>query len=169
MSELVNDPSASACGKRNAYHHCCPEVGHYRAYATCLSLCDGAKTKTNEALYSDCLFAISKKRCPALQMRREELESHKAIYFVERNKWAGIAASAASFLGFTPSSTAAKPAPVKSVSSGKSSVIDRIDTADYSTAINASAPVVPVVAVEAKAGESILEMARRVLAQTQSK
>jgi len=166
MSESINDPSASACGKRNAYHHCCPEVGHYRAYATCLNLCDGTKTKTSEALYADCLFAINKKRCPALQMRKEELESHKAIYFVERSKWAGIAASAASFLGFTPSPVAAKPAPVKSVSSGKSSVIDRIDTADYSTAISA---VAPVVAVEAKAGESILEMARRVLAQTQPK
>ncbi len=66
-----------------------------------------------------------------------------------------------------------KPEPSKSTPLNKSSVIDRIDTGDYGTAINSEVakietPAAPVVPVEVKKGESILEMARRMM-QQQSK
>lgn len=178
-------PEASADGKRNAYHVSCQVVGHNRPYAACVRLCNEQSDGRLQSMYAECSAAIGRKTCPALQMRREEVEQHKAIYFQERSKFFGLAASAASFLseaGKRQVDEMYAVVPVaKSTPSRKSSVIDRIDTTTYADVINAS---IPNAAVEVEGlavpeplkdigvtgfipqpGESILEMARRMMSQ----
>lgn len=73
-------------GKVNSYSHHCDIVMHSKNYATCLHLIDTRASGKLETLYSECSVAISKKRCPALAMRKEEVNAGHAIYFKERIK-----------------------------------------------------------------------------------
>lgn len=164
----IHTIESSANGKRNAFHHHCDVVGHFRPYATCLHLCKERKEGRLNPIYADCSAAIGKKRCPALSMRAEEKEIGRAIYFVERMRNLGesfISMAKELVMGSTPSSTST----VKSTPSTKSSVIDKIDTGTYADAINAAmkkdeaaAPVTEI-KIEAKKGESPLELAKRLL------
>lgn len=81
--------SDSENGKTNALSHHCDIVMHSKNYATCLHLVKERDSSRLDALYSDCSIAISKKRCPALAMRYEEVEAGHAIYFRERIKHLG--------------------------------------------------------------------------------
>ena len=177
--EVGNEASlgidASADGKRNAYHIRCNVVGHCRPYAACLNLCASRKEGRLDVMYAECSAAIGKKECPALAMRKEEVKAGKAIYFEERKlsviesfvhkarKWV---------VGVT-----SKPEPSESKPRRKSVVID---SGSYADAINiatsekelkpvtkavATAPAIPSVKIEAKPGESLIEMARRLAAQ----
>lgn len=168
----INKPELSEDGKRNAYNHHCEVVGHMRSYAVCLHLCKSRKEGRLSAIYADCSVAIGKKRCPALSMHAEEKEAGRALYFIERIR---IAAESAinEAIKFVSGSTTSKPAPVRFTPLHKSPVTERISTGTYADAINAAmkteapaAPVVPLVKVEALPGESPLEMARRLLAQS---
>ena len=165
----IYTPETSANGKRNAYHNPCEVVGHYRPYAARLNLCSGTKAEHLNEIYGECLSHIKKQRCPALAMKQEEKLAGRAIYFVERMRFEDQPVH----LGvFETVSTPSKKRPVKSLSTGKSSVIDKIDTGTYADAINAeigkvatpAAPVVPTIKIEAIPGESPLEMARRLMA-----
>lgn len=156
-------PELSADGTRNSFNHCCDLVGHYRPYAACLNLTVQEKGGRLEDLYDDCLRSIRKGFCTALAMKAEEAAAGQAIYFTERTRYSGLAASANQFV-----SRAAREALSKSHLLHKSSVIDSIDTTDYSAVIKTEAalPAMPVIApVEMKTGESPLEMARRMLSQ----
>lgn len=187
--EQTYTPEASADGKRNAYNLHCHLTQQYRPYAACLNIVSAYKAKDSrlETLYPDCFVSVGKCSCPAVAMQAEEKEQGKAIYFKERNRFIGLAESAASFLSDAAKEalnktfpqhrnfgvSASKPEPSKSTPLNKSSVIDRIDTGDYAAAINSEVakietPAAPVVPVEVKKGESILEMARRMM-QQQSK
>jgi len=168
MNEVeILPPEVSGNAKRNAYYMHCQIVEQQRPYAVCLHLCSERKDGRLEAIYADCSAAIGKKRCPALHMRQQEKEAGKAIYFKERNKFEGLAKSAASFLSAT-----AKEALSKLTPSRKSSVIDRIDGGDYASAINAQLKKAEQpsasITTEARAGESLLEMAKRLMAQNKS-
>lgn len=167
-------PEVSGDGKRNAFHVSCEVMGHCRPYAACLHLCDERKAGRLDIAYADCSVAIGKKRCPALAMRAEETSTGKAIYFIERHRSIGeVIYGAAQEL--VRSAVAAVTQPVKSKASSTSSVTDMIDAGDYSTAINVemkktgtpAAPVVLVAAVAPIAGESLLDMAKRMMAQPQ--
>lgn len=187
--DQIYTPETSADGKRNAYSLHCGLTQQFRPYAACLNLISACKLKDKrlEALYPECFTSIGKCSCPAVAMQAEEKEQGKAIYFKERNRFLGLAESAASFLSDAAKEalnktfpqhrnfgvSTSKPEPSKSTPLNKSSVIDRIDTGDYAAAINSEAakietPAAPVVPVEVKKGESILEMARRMM-QQQSK
>lgn len=75
---------ASASGD-NAYYipHGC-ECSPRPAYASCLAKCSARKKGRLDERYSDCSAAIGGKRCPALVMRKEEVEKGQALYFVSR-------------------------------------------------------------------------------------
>ena len=169
---------ASSDGRRNAFYTRCAVVGHSRPYAMCLHLCSERKEGRLESVYSECSAAIGKRECPAIGMRKEEQSAGHAIYFVERSKiqlpsdnpeqWARIVKSPPAVIDMgsvrPKSAPIAKPAPVPL----KRSVIDKIDDAGYAKAITrAIAKEMPKVAlppkVEPKAGESLLEMARRMM------
>ena len=171
-------PEASGDGRRNAFYTRCVIVGHSRPYAMCLRLCDERKEGRLEVVYSECSAAIGKRECPALGMRKEEHSAGHAIYFLERSKiqlpaetpeqWAKIFRNPSATIDMgsvrPKSAPIAKPTPVPL----KRSVIDKIDDAGYAKAITrAIAKEMPKVApppkVEPKAGESLLEMARRMM------
>lgn len=154
-------PDVSADGKRNAFHHHCEVVGHYRSFAVCSHLCGMRKLGRLAESYADCSVAISKKRCPALSMITEEKAAGKAIYFIERirDMTETIVTRTREFM--RPS----KAPHVKSfpstevrklVGPRKSSVIDTIDTGGYADAINA-------MKFATKPGESPLALARRMM------
>lgn len=83
MSEIL--PSElSKDGKRNAYSHHCDKVQAQKNYAVCLHLIGLRRYGALPTIYSDCSAAIGNKACPAIKMRREETENGQAIYFVER-------------------------------------------------------------------------------------
>lgn len=167
----VFDPSASADGKRNAFHLRCNVVGHCRPYAACLNLCSERKSGRLESVYAECSAAIGKKICPALAMRREEKDANRAIYFIERIRSMGESffEKARDLLG----ASAATPAPVKSKPSRKSSVIDKIDTTGFSEVIRTDTVATKEVAAPAvkpgitpMPGESLIEMARRMMGKS---
>ncbi|MGV2866440.1 hypothetical protein [Achromobacter sp. AGC39] len=81
MTTEFHPPAASACGKKNAFHHRCAKVGHSRAYAACLWILDRAAARELNSNYSTCSAAISDRGCPALSMRQEEELKGQAIYF----------------------------------------------------------------------------------------
>lgn len=76
----------SADGKRNAYSHPCNVMGYRANFAVCIHLMEKRKEGRLSAIYSACSAAIGNKRCPAIKMRKEELEKGQAIYFEERNR-----------------------------------------------------------------------------------
>lgn len=84
--EQINGIEASADGKRNAYNFPCPVMGYRSNFAVCLNLIAKRKEGRLQAIYADCSAAIGNKRCPALGMRKEELEKGQAIYFEERRR-----------------------------------------------------------------------------------
>lgn len=160
----------SADGKRNAHHHICLHTGNRPAYAVCLHLCSERKKGRLREIYSECSAVIGKGECVALKMRKEEIEAGRAIYFEERVKnMPGFIDRAKEFVvKLVSPASSAKSAPVSLKKS--SSVIDRIDDTSYASVITSvpeSAKVIPIVMpkVEAKAGESLLEMAKRMMAK----
>lgn len=169
LSEVPIPIEASADGKRNAFHVQCSVVGHNRPYAMCLHLCDERKDGRLEIMYAECSAAIGRKTCPALAMRREEREKGRAIYFIERVRTLGEAIVSKMSDVLAGFGGAAKPATPKSTPSRKSSVIDSIDTTGYADVITAAvskpapAPSVPAIEIKAQAGESPLQMARRLM------
>lgn len=184
MIEQVNRDAtipaeASADGKRNSWIVHCDVVQHAKAYCVCIHLCKQRKEGRLPTQYADCSAAIGKKECPALKMRKEELAEGHAIYFRERPTIGVISEAKAQSL-FVPSANspvtkptpvAAKPAPVSS--KGRGSVLDRIDDGGYAKAISraienelkpkAVAPAPKVENVATIPGESLLDMARRLM------
>lgn len=75
---------ASASGDNAFYipHGC--ECSPRPAYASCLAKCAARKKGRLDERYSDCSAAIGGKRCPALVMRKEEIDKGQALYFVSR-------------------------------------------------------------------------------------
>ncbi len=166
--------AASADGQRNAFIHSCDVLKQRRHYAVCLHLCDERKKGRLDIVYSDCSSLIGKKTCPALKMRKEEMDAGHAIYFEERRKIVpgffdtakNLVGEVKSFVGRSVKSLPNKPKPVDLLSS--------IDTGTYADAINSAiqAPKVETPKVEASkeiprvapvAGESLLDMARRLM------
>lgn len=159
---------ASLDGKRNAFHHRCNAVGHSRPYAVCLNLCAKRKKGALSTSYSECSAIIGKKECPALRMRKEEIAAGYAIYFIERITVSqGFVERAKEFVGRVVSAVVpaapAKPNPVTLKKS--SSIIDRIDDTNYTKVITTAVKPADVPKVEPKQGESLLEMARRLMAK----
>lgn len=159
---------ASADGKRNAFYVACDVMKHARPYAVCLNLCSNRKDGRLSAVYSECSAAIGKKECPALKMRKEEIDAGYAIYFRERIKTeAGFVERAKQFVtgvvAAVVPATAAKPALVASKKAR--GIIDKIDDTGYSEVIKKTPTVAPPPKIEIREGESLLDMARRLMAK----
>lgn len=74
----------SVDSKENAFCHYCSQVGHFKNYAVCNHLIEKRKSGRLSSAYEDCSVSISKKTCPALKMRKEEIDAGHAIHFVSR-------------------------------------------------------------------------------------
>lgn len=85
-------PEVSGDGKRNAFHHQCSVIGNQQAYASCVDKLARRKHGALPPIFSLCSAAIGKKECQAIAMRKEELAKGQAIYFIERQRFAGLAA-----------------------------------------------------------------------------
>lgn len=87
IDDEVYPVEASESGDNAYYLRGCEAIGSGRPnYASCLAKCKARKTGRLDERYSDCSAAIGNKRCPALAMRKEELDKGVAIYFVSRPK-----------------------------------------------------------------------------------
>lgn len=159
--------SDSANGKTNAHSHYCDVVMHSKNYAVCLHLIDERKSGRLETLYADCSVAIGKKRCPALAMRKQEVEAGHAIYFKERIKTFGE-----SFIekaGSALNNLASTIVNIASTKSNKSSVTEKEFKpmeANYADALNAkieNSQKAEVKEVQPKEGESLIELAKRMM------
>jgi hypothetical protein len=84
MEQQINGVDASADGKRNAYSFACSVVGYRPNFSVCLHLMTQRKLGRLNVNYATCSAAIGNKTCPAIKMRKEELDKGQAIYFVER-------------------------------------------------------------------------------------
>lgn len=183
MSELASPISASADGKNNRYTFACGVIGQRRAYPVCLNLIDKKNDDRLGAIYSDCMTSIRRGTCPALKMQKEENAAGHAIYFRDRSVDIVIPEYTKRRTRISEVSVEPAVAPARS---GGGDLLSRIGDMDYTKALNddiakTSAPA-PVVApkekaetitieketapkVEAVPGESLLEMARRLIAQ----
>jgi hypothetical protein len=165
-------PETSADGRRNAYFVDCRAIGGRSPYAACLDKIERHKREGElQAIYKDCCTALDGKVCPATAMREQEIEQHKAIYFLERPRFKGLGALVDKAKQFFKPSTVEqlaqeeKPAPV----------VTGIGHDYMAAALNAAVrdeaakkqPAQPdtTASVQVKTGESMLEAARRLLAE----
>lgn len=128
MSDEELGNNLSHDGVRNAFHHRCDIVGHARPFAVCAHICSQVKRGLENPVYPECIAAIKKEVCPALDMIAEEKATNKVIYFVERVK--GVAVK------LRDSIKSAVQGP-KDTDYNKS-VMSDVERIDYSEAINAS-------------------------------
>lgn len=76
-----NPVSASRGGRNTVFHHCDIYQGR-PSYASCLAIMDKTFEGTNE-YRPECAEAIHNGTCPALAMRRAELQAGRALFFVD--------------------------------------------------------------------------------------
>ena len=118
----VYPPSASTQGSNGRYLDYCFAVAHRPAYAACLNRVAAWKTHSlDQTLYADCQRLMDRDECPALAMRKEEIEMGRALYFLntkklnrwieERAVWLG--AKVAALFGSTPKKPQETPAATK--------------------------------------------------------
>ena len=165
MSEQKEPTSASADGKRNAYYVDCNAICEKRPYAVCLHLIERRKAGPLHDIYRDCSAHIGQKRCPAIAMRRQEVEKGVAIFFVERNKSlvTTVVEGAKAFVGKVVESVKPAPTPKK-----VSRAAPFIAATDYAAAINKAIeehqnrPPVSAIGTSINPGETPLQAARRI-------
>lgn len=80
-TKMIED---SANSKTNAYVFHCGPIDQRRFYASCLNIINEVGNSKLEPLYGDCFDAIKKRTCPAVAMRKEETTAGRAIYFSEK-------------------------------------------------------------------------------------
>jgi hypothetical protein len=81
----------SMSGDNSLYHFC--ETFNARSnYAVCLHTILAARRcdPDQEALRPMCYDAIKARQCPAIEMRREEIEAKRALYYLSRNEITAI-------------------------------------------------------------------------------
>lgn len=181
--------------KRNAYAHRCDKVAAFKNYAVCLHLMAERKHGALPVIYSECSAAIGNKSCPAIKMRKEEAEKGQAIYFVERIRSEATYMEEGDYKEVVVSdykrkrkSQVTKPEPVsakpKSAAdmflSGGAGIHDAINEAikDESKqaknggserAVADAKPKAPEVKVTNVQGESLAEMALRIMKERKQK
>ena len=161
----------SANGKTNAFSHYCGSVMHSKNYAVCLHLIEERKAGRLSPQYADCSVSIGKKNCPALAMRKQEIEAGKALFFRERIKNLGESFMDSVGELFTKMATPL----VKTVKSPVTKSNDmQPSKSGYSDAINialkkgdVTAPIKPAVVIAPVQGETLMEMAKRMMLANQ--
>lgn len=179
--------------KRNAFAHRCEKVAAFKNYAVCLHLMAERKHGALPVTYSECSAAIGNKSCPAIKMRKEEAEKGQAIYFVERIRSEATYMNESDFKPVVVSDykrkrkssvTKSEPAQPKSAAdaflSGGAGIQDAINEAikgesksikdGGSERITADVkPKAPEVKVANVQGESLAEMAKRIMQERKQK
>lgn len=181
--------TASPDGRRNAFTHGCKHVGQTRHYASCLHISnpDSEKSEYFQTLYSDCIQAVRKGLCPAVDMRNKEIEAGKALYFKERVVYMGqkLIDAAVDVFGFSRSPATVENATMKVMKNRPSKTVkdkspvsskkaDEVDMGTYADALNnAQAKAVETQSVVVVATQnqpsSLMEMAKQMLAQKGNK
>lgn len=169
--------SASADGRVNGYVFACVTMGQRKIYPVCLNLINNRNNKLYEMIYGDCIGAINKGVCPALKMQREEEAAGHAIYFKDRSIDYVIPKLTKTRSRIVTEAVTEAPEP----KAMPDNILSRIEDVSYEDALNKAIekevkkPAV-VVTPEvdggkiipmgiAKPGESLIEMARRMLAE----
>lgn len=80
-------PASASESANNAFYHRCEAVEHMSSYASCLKKIADRKNGKLEAIFNTCSAEIGQKRCPALDMQKEEHLQGKAIYFIDRSAY----------------------------------------------------------------------------------
>jgi hypothetical protein len=93
VANPILPPSVSADAKRNAFYTKCPEQQSTKPYAMCQYIAANQGDASLKTLYGDCMAAIHRGRCVAVDMKAEEQLKGQAIYFVERVKGAAVVAA----------------------------------------------------------------------------
>lgn len=171
---VIEPVTASADGRRNAYTMGCAALGQSMNYAACLHRQKvlGDKTLKAPADWQGCAEAAKRGNCVALQMREQELLQGRSIYFRAREAVKQMADAARKW--FMPSM--GKSAPAKKTSKPASMFDAMGDAGTFADAITAAAadkeghmPLpekrIPVAIPVAQAGETPLQMARRLAAE----
>lgn len=150
---------ASGNGRRNAFVLHCDVMMHAKQYAVCLNICAKMDAGTPLSLYGDCIQASRANTCAARRMRAHELKEGHAVYFRERETMAVAEAPRSEFVtpAKSPVTNTAKPEPVTSVVRATP-----VSTGGYADAIN-RALAAHTAKSESKPGESLLEMAKRLI------
>jgi hypothetical protein len=141
--------------KLNAHCHYCHITEQRHSYALCLHKLALRKNGRLKEDWSDCSASIGKKTCPAIDMREREVEKGYALYFTERFVAIAGFVEAAKELFIKPV-TSRKPVKAKPVSNELLN-LEEIDDTGYEAVISTPAPI------PTKPGESLLEMAKRML------
>lgn len=176
----IYDVAMSATGINAYYIDTCAVVGQRPSYASCLAKVAARKEGRLPTAQAECSAAIGKCECPAQAMRKQELDAGQAMFFINRKK---LNAFVAEQEGITREALMAMPQTKTPPSPKKAPVVTT--TGGYEDAINAAmkkltapapaapaAPAAPKVqpattVVPAKAGMSLLELARMQLAAKQ--
>jgi pyrimidine deaminase RibD-like protein len=165
----------SVDSKENAFCHYCPQVGHFKNYAVCNHLIEKRKSGRLTSAYEDCSVSISKKTCPALKMRKEEIDAGHAIHFVSRTtlhanseiRDSNIVQRAVEVV--SKRFKASKPEPVVVAVAKKEEAFVAMD---YAAVISLAAKevakpiakvVVPPATLKPEEGESMIDFAKRMM------
>lgn len=170
--------------KRNAYSHHCDKVSAQKNYSVCLHLMAERKKGALPIIYSECSAAIGNKSCPAIKMRKEEAEKGQAIYFIERIRseptfmedgdYKEVVVSnykrgrKSQVTNQTPPANAKPKSAADMFLSGGAGIHDAINEAIKSEKTE-SKPKSPEVKVSLVQGESLAEMAIRIMKERQQK
>lgn len=173
MEQVINGIEASADSKRNAYSFACSVVGYRPNFSVCLHLMTKRKEGRLDVNYATCSAAIGNKTCPAIKMRKEELDKGQAIYFVERIRSGAV---------INPTATPTLKRDNKSSVTNRTKptekkALDLVDGGGMADAINNAlqeekakvADIEPSVmaaqepTLKPLPGESLLDMARRIM------
>ena len=104
-------PAKSAMGT-NAHTVQCQCVGRQQSYAVCLNKIMAYERDKGLKSYVDCERAICDGECPALEMRQEEKDAGKALYYLDREMLRAAMDEHFAQSSYMPSARARQPRPV---------------------------------------------------------
>lgn len=85
MSDEVIHPVKMSMSGKNAYYHHCNHRGQAVSYAVCLNTLSAIdERRIKEDQFTDCQAACKAGACEARQMRKQELDADRALFFKER-------------------------------------------------------------------------------------
>jgi hypothetical protein len=193
MNEIVKHdthfPASASAGGDNAYYlKTCATLERPAAYAACLSRLSEIDAGSSNERTAECAKSLREGRCVAAGMREQEQLAGAALFYFPRNpskpflpaKIAGdfgIEITNLTDPALIPAShrpaRPARPAPAAPAPAEPKSILDSIDSGGYADALNAPAAPQPKKAITkddlaklAKPGESLIDVAKRLLTKT---
>lgn len=171
-------PVKASEGGKNSHIIACETIGQRRYYAVCLKLINEKPSQALQSIYSDCFAAINKRTCPALKMQKEEIAAGHALYFRERTAEPVAIIPIIKSRGRKINTETSKPVEAPKVK--KDNNVLGFNAPSYADALNKvieremqevkpevkkPLPKAETVNVAPKANESLLDLAKRLMAQ----